>query len=43
MNNYDSLLKKYRTYTIISLGIAIALWEFVAVFIVRNSFIAKFC
>jgi len=42
MNSYDNFLEKYRIYTVISLGIAIALWEFVAVFVVRNSFfIAK--
>ncbi len=39
MNSYDNFLEKYRIYTVISLGIAIALWEFVAVFVVRNSFL----
>ena len=39
MNGYDNFLKKYRIYTIISLGIAVAIWQFIAVFIVNNSFI----
>ena len=39
MNEYDNFLKKYRIYTIISLGIAVAIWQFIAVFIVKNSFI----
>lgn len=39
MNNYDHFLKKYKIYTIISLGIAFAIWQLVAVFIVNNSFI----
>ena len=39
MNGYDNFLKKYRIYTIISLGIAVAIWQFIAVFIVKNSFI----
>lgn len=39
MNGYDNFLKKYRIYTIISLGIAVAIWQIIAVLIVKNSFI----
>jgi len=39
MNGYDNFLKKYRIYTIISLGVAVAIWQIIAVLIVKNSFI----
>ena len=39
MNGYDNFLEKYRIYTVISLGVAVAIWQFIAVFIVKNSFI----
>jgi len=39
MNGYDNFLKKYKIYTIISLGTAFAAWELIAVFIVDNPFL----
>jgi len=39
MKGLNDILVKYRLYTLISLSIAFAIWEFIAVFIVNNSFI----
>ncbi len=39
MTNYKNLLKKYKLYTVISLGVAFTLWELVSTYVVRNPFI----
>lgn len=39
MTSYRDFLTKYKLYTFISLGVAFALWELAAIYVVRNSFI----
>ena len=39
MNGYGNLLKKYKIYKIISLGVALAIWQVIAALVVKNPFI----
>ncbi len=39
MKGFNDILVKYKLYTVISLGVAFAIWEFISRYLVNNSFI----